>query len=168
MVRFVFSLDNRALVDCQNLRDLAWLSVPDRVKFFKMAHLFRIHHKLAPSYLLPNFKLISVAHSHNTRGSSHNFHLSRELSLFSNGFAFTAIKEWNELPDSIKSIGEFRVFKRKLKQFFISRYVWLYWFLQTDFFWAMVWICQLFMILMIFILMNLILIDSVGKKSLDF
>ena len=123
MVRFIYSLDNRAHVDCRNLQGLAWLSVPDRVKSFKMAHLFRIRHKLAPSYLLPNFKLISVAHSYNTRGSSHNFHISRELSLFSNGYAFTAIKEWNELPDSIKSIGEFRVFKRKLKQFFISRYV---------------------------------------------
>ena len=34
----------------------------------------------------------------------------RELSLFTNGFAYTAIKQWNELPDAIKSIGAFRVF----------------------------------------------------------
>ena len=76
MLRFVFGLDNGAHVDGRNLLDLAWLSVPDRVKFFKLTHLFRVRHDLAPSYLLPNFKLISAAHSHNTRGSRHNFHLS--------------------------------------------------------------------------------------------
>ena len=92
MVRFIFSLDYRAHVDVTNLRELAWLTVPDRVKFFKLNHLFRIRHKLAPTYLLPNFKLISAAHSYNTRGSSHNFHVSKELSLFPNGFAYTAIK----------------------------------------------------------------------------
>ena len=122
MVRFVHSLDYRAHVDSRDLRELEWLSVPDRVKSFRMAHLFRIRHKLAPSYLLPNFKLISVAHTYNTRGSSNNFHLSRELSLFPNGFAFTAIKQWNELPEEIKSIFEFRVFKRRLKQYLFTLY----------------------------------------------
>ena len=122
MVRFVYSLDYRAHIDGRNLRELEWLSVPDRVKSFRMAHLFRIRHKLAPSYLLPNFKLISTAHSYNTRGSSNNVHLSRELSLFSNGLAFTAIKQWNELPEIIKSIGGFQVFKRRLKQHLITLY----------------------------------------------
>ena len=123
MVRFVNNLENRAHVDNLNLRELAWLSVPDRVKFFRMSHLFRIRHKLAPTYLLPNFKLVSVAHSYNTRGSQHNFHVSRELSLFTNGFAFTAIKQWNGLPDNIKSICDFRVFKRRLKEYLIDQYV---------------------------------------------
>ena len=93
MVRFVFSMDNRAHVDNRNLRELTWLSVPDRVKFFRMAHLFRIRHKLAPAYLLPNFKLVSAAHSYNTRGSTHNFHISRDLSLFTKHWTFL-------LPDS--------------------------------------------------------------------
>ena len=122
MVRFVYSLDYRAHVDSRNLRELEWLSVPDHVKSFRMAHIFRIRHRLAPSYLLPNFKLISMAHSYNTRGSSNNFFVSRELSLFSNGFAFIAIKQWNELPENIKSTTEFRVFKRRLKQHIITLY----------------------------------------------
>ena len=87
-----------------------------------MAHLFRIRHKLAPSYLLPNFKLISSAHSYNTRGSSNNSHLSRDLSLFPTGFAFTAIKQWNSLPEDIKSIDVFQVFKKKLRQLLIAQY----------------------------------------------
>ena len=119
MARFVCNMDYRGHVDDKNFRDLFWLNVPDRVKFFRMAHLFRIRHKLAPAYLLPNFKLVSAAHTYNTRSSSHIFHLSRD---FSDGFAFTAIKQWNELPDDIKSITEFRVFKRRLKEFLISQY----------------------------------------------
>ena len=122
MVRFVFSMVNRAHFDNRNLRELIWLSVPDRVKFFRMAHLFRICHKLAPTYLLHNFKLVSAAHSYNTRGSANNFHLSRDLSLFPSGFAYQAIKQWNSLPEDIKSIDQFKVFKKKLKQFLITQY----------------------------------------------
>ena len=122
MVRFIYGLDNRAHVDLKNLLGLSWLSIPDRVRFFRMTHLFRVRHKLAPSYLMPNFKLITEAHTHNTRGSNHNFVLSRQLSFSSNSFAFQAIKQWNDLPVNIKSISEFRVFKRKLKQFLFSQY----------------------------------------------
>ena len=34
MVRFIHGLDNRAHVDTKNLRDLSWLSIADRVRFF--------------------------------------------------------------------------------------------------------------------------------------
>ena len=122
MVRFVYGMDFRGHVDNKNFRDLSWLKIPDRVKFFRLSHIFRIRHKLAPSYLLPNFKSISEAHTHNTRGSSYNFHISRELSLSPNSFSFSAIKHWNELPSSLKSIDDFRVFKRKLKQFLLDQY----------------------------------------------
>ena len=123
MVRYINGLDFRSHVDCKDLHELSWLAIPDRVKYFKMTHLFRIRHKLAPKYLLPNFTAISQVHDHNTRGSQFNFQLSRKLSLSPDGFAFSAIKEWNNLPVDIKSIGEFRVFKRKLKEFLISRYI---------------------------------------------
>ena len=115
-------MDSRRHVDSRDLRDLSLLTIPDHVKFFKMMHLFRIRHKLAPKYLLPNFTSVAQVHDHNTRGSSYNFQLSRELSFSPNGFAFTAIKEWNDLPNVLKTVGEFRVFTRKLKEFYISRY----------------------------------------------
>ena len=122
MVRFINGLDNRAHVDNSDLKELSWLTVSDRVKFFQMTHLFRIWNKLAPKYLLPNFTAVSAAHSHNTRGSSFNFSLSRELSLSRNSFSFTAIKNWNSLPNDVKCIDQLRVFKRELKQFYISQY----------------------------------------------
>ena len=122
MVRFVLGLDFRGHVDLKNLRDLNWMSIPDRVQYFKLMHLFRIRHKLAPKYLLPNFTRISDVHAHGTRSSSHNFHISRELALSPHGFAFTAIKQWNNLTNPIKSIEVFRVFKKKLKQHLISQH----------------------------------------------
>ena len=122
MVRFINSMEYRGHVDCKNLQDLSWLNIPDRVKFFKMSHLFRIRHGIAPRYLMPNFTAISAAHSHNTRGSGFNFQLSRDLALSTNSFSFTSIKQWNDLPNSIKSIDSFHVFKRKLKEFLINQY----------------------------------------------
>ena len=51
-----------------------------------------------------------------------NYVLSRELSLSPTSFSFLAIKQCNELPNDIKSINDFRVFKRRIKEFFISQY----------------------------------------------
>ena len=113
----VNGLDNRSHLDNKDLQALSWLNVPDRVRFFRISHLFRIWHKIAPTYLLPNFKSISNAHTHNTRGSSYNFHLSRELSVSPNGFSFKAIKQWNQLPNSLKSIDNLKtatVFTRSI------------------------------------------------------
>ena len=123
MVRFIYSMDYRGHVDNKNLRDLLWLNIPDRVYFFQMKHLFRIRNRLAPKYPLPNFTAISASHSHNTRGSEYNFTISRELSLSQNSFAFSAIKYWNSLPNGIKCIDSFQVFKRTLKQYLLERYV---------------------------------------------
>ena len=66
------------------------------------------------------------AHTHDTRRSSYNFHLSRELSVSPNGFSFTAIKQWNQLPNSLKSIDNQKIFKTKLQQFLLAQYGWFY------------------------------------------
>ena len=129
---------------------MSWLTIPDRVKFFQMAHIFRIRNKLAPNYLLPNFTAISTAHSYNTRGSGYNFVVSRELSLSQSSFAFTAIKHWNSLPNDVKCIGEFRVFKRKLKEFLISQYNWLLLLLPDGFF-LRKWLLSAFEVLWTFL-----------------
>ena len=70
---------------------------------------------MAPKYLLVNFRSISEAHSHNTRSSSVNYHVSRDLAKSQGTFAFTATKAWNSLPMPIKCLTELKIFRRKLK-----------------------------------------------------
>ena len=121
MFRFIKGLGPRDHVDRSHLRDLSWLCIPDRVSYFKMMHLFRIRHKLAPAYLMSNFKAVSTAHSHDTRGSHLNFVLPHYLSKSPNSFSFTAIKHWNALPNDLKEINIFRVFKQRLKSYLLSK-----------------------------------------------
>ena len=122
MVRFVYSMDNRQHVDNSDLRTLSWLSIPDRVAYFKLMHIFRIRHDLAPAYLRSNFVSLERVHSHNTRGSNYNYRLSHDMSLAPHSYAFSASKHWNALSDSLKGITQYQTFKRKLKDFFLSRY----------------------------------------------
>ena len=72
---------------------------------------------------MTNFKSISEAHSHNTRGGSHNCVITKDLSLSPSSFAYTAIKAWNSFPSSLKSIVTLSSFKRELKESFLSRYM---------------------------------------------
>ena len=73
MVRFIHSMEYTSHVGLSDLYNLSWLSVPDRVTYFKLLHIFKIRNGLAPRYLMTNFRSISDAHTHNTRGSSFNY-----------------------------------------------------------------------------------------------
>ena len=132
-------MDIRQHVGLVDLRKLFWLSVQDRLAYFKLLHLFRVRHGIAPRYLMTNFKAVSEAHSHNTRNSSHNYFVSRDLSLSPSSFAFTAIKAWNSLPLALKNIDKIDRFKRDLKQHFSEGYIeWCYgymaWFMNLVYF----------------------------------
>ena len=102
-----------------------WLSVPDRVRFFKLAHLFKIRHGNAPPYLSNGLVSLLQTHSHFTRGSQSNYRVSHELSLAPSSFVFTIIANWNGLPVYLKMIRSLSLFKKKVKEYFVSQY----WFL---------------------------------------
>ena len=83
MLRFINGMDIRAHIDHRNLFDMSWLAVPDRVAYFQMLHVYRIHKELAPSSVP-----LTLVHSHATRSSELNFQMSRDLSKSQSGFAF--------------------------------------------------------------------------------
>ena len=114
MVRFVQGMDFMSHVGPKEFKDLSWLLMKDRVMYFRMLHLFRVRHDLAPSYLRSNFTLLSQSHSYGTRGSGHNFHLSKQISKSPTAFTFLAIKQWNSLPGHIKEISSLVLFKKRL------------------------------------------------------
>ena len=58
MIRFIYSMDFRQHVDSNDLHKLSWLSVPNRVTYFKLLHLFRVRMGMAPKYLMNNFRSI--------------------------------------------------------------------------------------------------------------
>ena len=122
MVKFVNSQDVYYHVDLGDFRNLSWLSFPDRVSFFNLMHVFKIRAGRVPSYLLANFRPIAQCHEFNTRQSAYDFMVSKEIAASPRSFVFTAIKQWNSLPRSLKSVGSLRCFKTRLKQHFFSNY----------------------------------------------
>ena len=66
----------------------------------------------SPSYLKSKFLSVHGTHSHDTRSSNHNFHV--EVASCPNSFLYTSIKEWNDLPNSLKATESEQIFKRKL------------------------------------------------------
>ena len=122
MIRFVHTYDYMKHVDSHDLSTLGWLSVTDRVKYFKLSHLFKIRRGRAPPYLSNGLVSILQTHSHFTRGSQSNYRVSHEISLAPSTFVYTAIANWNCLPVYMKMLESLSLFKKKVKQYFLSQY----------------------------------------------
>ena len=124
IARFTLSLDYRAHVDTTLFKGLGWLSVPDRVTYFKLLHAFRVFSGTAPLYLSENFTRLRDVHGHNTRGSDTDFHVPciAMTNIVHRSFFYTAIKEWNALPSYLKLLGNEKKFKMKLRRFLLDRY----------------------------------------------
>ena len=78
---------------------------------------------LPPSYLQSDFVSLGSTHSHLTRGSDVNFHMSRNVARSPKSFSFTAIRQWNGLPNALKGVTGLGAFKKKLKSFYLSQYI---------------------------------------------
>ena len=96
----------------------------DRVKFFRLVHVYKVSKDLAPAYLTKGFTNVNQVHSHNTRGSVSDFHISDHVStsLQRDTFCFKGKMEWNSLPRDLKKATCLNTFKTKLKSFFIDQY----------------------------------------------
>ena len=122
MVRFILSQDRMSHVDTTDLRKLSWLTIPDRVKFFKLSQVFKIRNGTSPEYLSSSFFPLSHSHGHDTRRRSFNYRVSKELADSPTSFSYTAIKLWNELPQSLQGVASLETFKARLKQHLFSSY----------------------------------------------
>ena len=125
MVRFVFRLDSRCSVSVNHLRKIGWLSICDRVRYFKLIAAFKIRMGQAPSYLSQSFTNLSALHSYNTRRSQTDYCVTIEdtaSAAMLNSFTYTAKKEWNLLPIGLKSIQKLEIFKSRLRKHLMNYY----------------------------------------------
>ena len=120
MARFILNLGPRAHIGQHELSTLHYLNVENRVKFLKLCHVYKIFDNSSPSYLKQFFTRTSTIHRYPTRGSSYNFHFPKVKSLASSTFYFSAIKEWNSLPDDIKCAKTLSQFKGAIRRYFYN------------------------------------------------
>ena len=115
IMRFILNLDNRAHIGNKELVKAGFLNVADRVKQLKLGHVFKIKSKTSPEYLSTNFhRLNENENGIVTRATANNFFKPR---ICTNTFAYSAICEWNELPNHIKDINAEKNFKESLKKY---------------------------------------------------
>ena len=89
--------------------------VHKRVEQLKMNHMFNIIHGISPAYLKEDISLQDNA-SHQTRSvTSLSCQTPRVNSFGLKSFFYTAIKSWNSLPFSLRSIKMKQPFKNILK-----------------------------------------------------
>ena len=71
---------------------------------------------MCPAYLKNNFTRVNEHHEYNTRSSQHNFVIPKIKGVDSSSFYYNAIKDWNALPNNIKSLSDHTAFKAAIKQ----------------------------------------------------
>ena len=107
IIRFILDLPARSHV--------GMFPVHKRVEQLKMNHMFNIIHGISPAYLKEDISLQDNA-SHQTRSvTSLSCQTPRVNSFGLKSFFYTAIKSWNSLPFSLRSINMKQSFKNILK-----------------------------------------------------
>ena len=115
VIRFLHGFTPRTSLSYTNFQDLGLLNVQDRVKQIRLNHVHKIYYNTCPTYMLNNFTLRSDVVNRRTRTSSYNFVLPRCTTITNNTFFYHGIKDWNALPDRIKSIRNLGHFKKSVK-----------------------------------------------------
>ena len=109
MIRFILRLENTSSIRNNELVNAGFFKVSDRVKQLLLGHAFKIRNNLCPNYLTENIvKLNENTDRSETRSKAFNFQVPR---ISSNTFAFNAIKEWNNLSNSIKILKVHKLLK---------------------------------------------------------
>ena len=103
VVRYILNLGNRAHIGCSELEKVNMLNVDNRVKQMKLNHVFKIWNGSGPDYMKEHFqKLSNISLRNCTRASANNYFLPRVTGQGTNSFYYSAIKNWNSLPATIK------------------------------------------------------------------
>jgi hypothetical protein len=89
------------------------LKIFDIHKFLLCQHVFKS---------LSTNQSINPLHNHYTRNRKNDVPVFQRLSLTQHSISYAAPKIWNEIPEDIKSAASVAIFKKKLKNYFITKY----------------------------------------------
>ena len=113
-------MEPRSHIGADQFDALGMLDVKGRVSQLRFNHAFKIYNNSSPEYLSHQFTKVSSVHNYGTRGSRYNFHQPMIKGQAANTFYANAIKDWNNLPVSIKQISQRNVFKKAVKSYLSS------------------------------------------------
>ena len=116
MVRYILNLEPRTHIGQTELGSLNFLNVECRVKFLKLCHVHKIYYGSSAPYLCQFFTKTSEIHNYNTRRRLFNFHVPKIKSSADTTFYYSAIRDWNMLPNDIKNIPNLNQFKGAIRK----------------------------------------------------
>ena len=118
VVRFILNLHHRKSVTYIEFEKLGFLNICNRVKQLRLNHVYNIFNNKSPEYMHTNFNInISL---YGTRSSNSNCYMSPIKGGESTTFFYRGIKDWNSLPDPIKSCNNKNSFKFNVKFFLMG------------------------------------------------
>ena len=105
IIRFILKFEPMSHIGGEEFEMLGMLKVKDMIKQLKLNHVFKVYHDEATAYLISHL-------------SASNFILPQVKDQACNAIFFTGIKEWNSLPNHIKTSKTHLKFKRLSKATF--------------------------------------------------
>ncbi len=115
MIRFTLDLGPRTHITEEHMSQLGMLRIPGRVKQFRLNTANKICYNQAPAYLNANFKR-TRDRTQSTRRSERNFIIPQIKGEEGGTFYFNAIKDWNSLPEDLKTCENIASFKKGVER----------------------------------------------------
>ena len=113
-------LQNRAqlIIETARVKDNSscdWLNVSNLISFDRLVMTYKIINKLSPERLWDKFELRSVHSKYETKDCHDLQTLTLNTERAKNGFKYSALKLWNDMPVDIREASTLKCFKTKLK-----------------------------------------------------
>ena len=95
-------------------KKLEWLTIYNRINYFRAVMMYKCMNGLAPEYLTEFFKKGSSVNNYTLRSTSlDNLHVQRPNTNFGKRtFQYSGIILWNSLPLTLKECMNLELFKR--------------------------------------------------------
>ena len=123
--RLVLGNESREESSKENLKKLHWLSVKCRIEFKIICLAHRCIQNQAPDYLRNLLISLPVCRIGLRSEQSNIYNLTipkvKRETFAVKAFSVKGPFLWNQLPSSIKAIGDFKSFKKQLKTFYFKK-----------------------------------------------